>query len=165
MIKQVWVLSFGWVILHSTNKQHSFIMSWIQAISMTYLLVDLTVILWVVTVIIYQSNMALIFCGRSWRRLTLHKRWCSNGPLDTPLGPGKMKYSGATMEPTTTNPQGCSITRTSMALPLITKPHLRAKLANTHINFSVATLSYIISWIYLCFGAKRFPHCEAKKIK
>lgn len=43
----------------------------------------------------------------------------------------KMKYCGPTMESANTNPQGGSITRFSITLPVITKA-FRAKLANKH---------------------------------
>jgi len=118
-----------------------------------YFIINLTILLSVVTVTIYH--------GAIWPLSPVDaadgdSRWCSNGPLDIPLGPAKMKYSEGTMESTTTNPQGCSITRTSIALPPITKPHLRAKLENTHYKLlCAATLSEIMFGFIWSSGGKR----------
>lgn len=55
------------------------------------------------------------------------------------------RYIGDTMESATTNPQGCSITRTSITLPLITKS-CRAKLANKHCKLCLL-LCYLLSYL------------------
>lgn len=122
-------------------------MSWIQTILTTYLLVNLTTLLSVVTVIIYHGAIWPLSSVDAADGDSLFSRdgvqmdhWTSHGDQE------RWNTVGPQWSPTTTNPQGCSITRTSIALPLITKPLLRAKLANTRCKLCL-WLNYLRKYL------------------
>lgn len=138
-------LSFYLCELSYTKR--TLVMSWIQTMLTTYLVVNLTILLSVVTVIIYHRAIWPLSSVDAADGDSLFTRdgvqmdhWTSH------WGQERWNTVGPQWSPTTTNPQGCSITRTSIALPLITKPHLRAKLANTLCKLCL-WLHYLIKYL------------------